>query len=237
MIGLLLHCTETDNTYSLVQTSMPDKYSIQLSTPSHYRPFRAKNLQALINLFLFIHSLRILLLMAVEELVELKFRLADGSDIGPIKYSSSTTVGFLKEKIIAQWPKDRENGPKSINDLKLINAGKILENNKTLMESRLPLTEVPGGVITMHVVVRPPLLDKNTDKQKDDAMKKGVLHLLIDAKKRECQVYLFVAIVTPVQCFAIVGAQLWSIMLCFVNSDDELVSQEVEMQYCICRTQ
>ncbi|CAA2994454.1 membrane-anchored ubiquitin-fold 6-like [Olea europaea subsp. europaea] len=100
--------------------------------------------------------------MAVEELVELKFRLADGSDIGPIKYSSSTTVGFLKEKIIAQWPKDKENGPKSINDLKLINAGKILENNRTLMESRLPLTEVPGGVITMHVVVRPLHLDKNT---------------------------------------------------------------------------
>lgn len=43
--------------------------------------------------------------MAAEELVELKFRLDDGSDIGPIKYSSSTTVGFLKEKIIAQWPK------------------------------------------------------------------------------------------------------------------------------------
>ncbi|CAA2994452.1 membrane-anchored ubiquitin-fold protein 6-like [Olea europaea var. sylvestris] len=111
--------------------------------------------------------------MAVEELVELKFRLADGSDIGPIKYSSSTTVGFLKEKIIAQWPKDKENGPKSINDLKLINAGKILENNRTLMESRLPLTEVPGGVITMHVVVRPLHLDKNTDKQDDDTMKKG----------------------------------------------------------------
>lgn len=43
--------------------------------------------------------------MAVEELVELKFRLADGSDIGPNKYSSSTTVTSLKEKIIAQWPK------------------------------------------------------------------------------------------------------------------------------------
>lgn len=57
---------------------------------------------------------------------------------------------------------DKENGPKSINDLKLINAGKILENNRTLMESRLPLTEVPGGVITMHVVVRPLHLDKNT---------------------------------------------------------------------------
>ena len=46
--------------------------------------------------------------------------------------------------------------------MKLINAGKILENNRTLAESRLLVGELPGGVITMHVVVRPPLSDKNT---------------------------------------------------------------------------
>lgn len=43
--------------------------------------------------------------MAEEDLVELKFRLADGTDIGPTKYSSATTVASLKEKILAQWPK------------------------------------------------------------------------------------------------------------------------------------
>ncbi|KAG8377347.1 hypothetical protein BUALT_Bualt08G0023700 [Buddleja alternifolia] len=100
--------------------------------------------------------------MAGDELVELKFRLADGSDIGPDKYSSSTPVTSLKEKIIALWPKDKENGPKSIADIKLINAGRILENNRTLGESRLPLSEVPGGVITMLVVARPPIPDKNS---------------------------------------------------------------------------
>ncbi|KAA8538029.1 hypothetical protein F0562_027391 [Nyssa sinensis] len=82
--------------------------------------------------------------MAGEELIEIKFRLADGTDIGPTKYSPSTTVGSLKEKILAQWPKDKENGPKAINDVKLINAGKILENNKTLADSRLPIGELPG---------------------------------------------------------------------------------------------
>ncbi|KAL1536219.1 Membrane-anchored ubiquitin-fold protein 3, variant 2 [Salvia divinorum] len=102
--------------------------------------------------------------MAVDELVELKFRLADGSDIGPSKYSPTTTVTSLKERIISQWPKDKENGPKSINDIKLINAGKILENNRTLAESRTPLSEVPGGVITMLVVVRPQLPDKHSGK-------------------------------------------------------------------------
>ncbi|KAI7978904.1 Membrane-anchored ubiquitin-fold protein 6 [Camellia lanceoleosa] len=99
--------------------------------------------------------------MAGEDLIELKFKLADGIDIGPSKYSPSTTVGSLKEKILAQWPKDKENVPKSINDMKLVNAGKLLEN-KTLAESRLPIGELPGGIITMHIVVRPPFSDKNS---------------------------------------------------------------------------
>lgn len=59
---------------------------------------------------------------------------------------------------------ENENGPKTINEVKLINAGKILENNKTLAESRSPVSEIPGGVITMHVVARPPLADKNSGK-------------------------------------------------------------------------
>lgn len=43
--------------------------------------------------------------MAAKELIEIKFRLADGSDIGPNKYMPNTRVDTLKEKIIAQWPK------------------------------------------------------------------------------------------------------------------------------------
>ncbi|XP_057469279.1 membrane-anchored ubiquitin-fold protein 6-like [Actinidia eriantha] len=111
--------------------------------------------------------------MAGEDLVELKFRLADGTDIGPNKHSPSTTMGSLKEKILAQWPKDKENAPKSISDIKLINAGKILENNKTLADSRLPIGELPGAVITMHVVVRPPVSDENSEKLKNDFPKKN----------------------------------------------------------------
>ncbi|EPS66518.1 hypothetical protein M569_08260 [Genlisea aurea] len=111
--------------------------------------------------------------MATDELVELKFRLADGSDIGPSKYNSTASVSSLKEKIITQWPKGNENPPRSINDIKLINAGRILENNRTLGESRLPLSEVPGAAITMHVVVRSPIPDKNGDKSKDESKKKG----------------------------------------------------------------
>jgi len=43
--------------------------------------------------------------MPEEDLVELKFRLYDGSDIGPIQYSSNSTVAAIKERIISEWPK------------------------------------------------------------------------------------------------------------------------------------
>lgn len=57
---------------------------------------------------------------------------------------------------------DKENGPKTIKDLKLISAGKILENNSTVGEcqSQNPLCDTPGTVTTMHVVVQPPTTDK-----------------------------------------------------------------------------
>ncbi|KAJ4967349.1 hypothetical protein NE237_019198 [Protea cynaroides] len=111
--------------------------------------------------------------MAKEELIELKFRLFDGTDVGPNKYSPTTTVGTLKELILAEWPKGKENGPRTVSDLKIINAGKILENNKTLAQCRVPVGELPGGVTTMHVVVRPPLSEKNGEKQLADFPKKN----------------------------------------------------------------
>lgn len=73
-----------------------------------------------------------------------------------------STLTLLSWWISLNLLTDEENGPKTINEVKLINAGKILENHKTLAESRSPVSEVPGGIITMLVVVRPPLPDKNS---------------------------------------------------------------------------
>ncbi|XP_008780876.2 membrane-anchored ubiquitin-fold protein 3-like [Phoenix dactylifera] len=111
--------------------------------------------------------------MADDDLIELKFRLFDGSDIGPDKYDPSTTVASLKEVVLARWPQDKEITPRTVNDVKLINAGKILENNQTLSESRVPVGELLDGVTTMHVVVRPPQLDKNNEKQLGDTQKQN----------------------------------------------------------------
>lgn len=100
----------------------------------------------------------------MSEQLEIKFRLFDGSDIGPKKYPAATSVATVKESILAQWPKEKENGPKTVNDVKLINAGKILENNRTLEECRSPVCDTAGEVTTMHVVVRPPT-EKGTEKK------------------------------------------------------------------------
>lgn len=37
--------------------------------------------------------------------LEIKFRLNDGSDIGPKSFPDATTVATLKETIVAQWPR------------------------------------------------------------------------------------------------------------------------------------
>jgi hypothetical protein len=39
-----------------------------------------------------------------KEPIEVRFRLFDGTDIGPTKYDPSTTVSSLKEFILARWP-------------------------------------------------------------------------------------------------------------------------------------
>ncbi|GMN42143.1 hypothetical protein TIFTF001_011351 [Ficus carica] len=96
----------------------------------------------------------------VQDQLEIKFRLTDGSDIGPKSFPAATSVSTLKESILAQWPKEKENGPRTVKDVKLISGGKILENGRTVSECRSPLYDIPGGVTTMHVVVQPPSTEK-----------------------------------------------------------------------------
>ena len=57
---------------------------------------------------------------------------------------------------------DQKVIPKAVNDVKLIYAGKVLENTKTIAESRIPVGELPGVVSTMHVVVQPSMERKKT---------------------------------------------------------------------------
>nr|TKS08300.1 hypothetical protein D5086_0000105450 [Populus alba] len=99
----------------------------------------------------------------VQDQLEIKFRLTDGSDIGPKTFPAATSVATLKENILAHWPKEKENGPRTLKDVKLISAGKILENNRTVGECQGPLCDIPGGVTTMHVVVHPSSVEKEQE--------------------------------------------------------------------------
>jgi hypothetical protein len=46
-----------------------------------------------------------------KEPIEVKFRLFDGTDIGPSKYDPSTTVAALKEFVLSRWPQGETSGP------------------------------------------------------------------------------------------------------------------------------
>ncbi|KAL3575499.1 hypothetical protein D5086_023600 [Populus alba] len=100
--------------------------------------------------------------MPEEDLVDIKFRLYDGSDIGPFRYSSTSTVDMLKQRIVSDWPRGKTITPKAVNEIKLISSGKVLDNNKTVGQCRTPFGEAAGGVIIMHVVVQPSLAKTKT---------------------------------------------------------------------------
>ncbi|CAO2827535.1 unnamed protein product [Amaranthus hypochondriacus] len=112
--------------------------------------------------------------MPEEDLVEVKFRLYDGSDIGPFKYSPGSTVAQLKERIVAEWPKDKKIAPKAASDIKLINAGKILENSKSVGQCQMPFGELQKAVITMHVVVHPSVTKTKSEKKLDEVERKSI---------------------------------------------------------------
>ncbi|KAL4582018.1 hypothetical protein LXL04_006555 [Taraxacum kok-saghyz] len=88
----------------------------------------------------------------VQDSLEIRFRLIDGSDIGPKSFPTALNVASLKESILSQWPKDKENAPRTVKDVKIISGGKILENNRTIGECR-SLYDVSGGITTMHILI------------------------------------------------------------------------------------
>ncbi|KAK9067195.1 hypothetical protein SSX86_014522 [Deinandra increscens subsp. villosa] len=114
----------------------------------------------------------------VQDCLEIKFRLIDGSDIGPKSFPVAASVASLKESILSQWPKEKDNAPRTVKDVKLISGGKILENNKTVGECRSSLCDVPGGITTMHVVVSQPPQEKEMKVKSDPKQQKCVCVIL-----------------------------------------------------------
>ncbi|CAI0395238.1 unnamed protein product [Linum tenue] len=112
--------------------------------------------------------------MPEEDLVDVKFRLYDGSDLGPFRYSAASTVDMLKQRIVSDWPKGKEITPKAINEVKLISSGKVLDNSRTVAQCKMPFGDAAGGAIIMHVVVQQSLAKTKTEKKIDKTPKKIV---------------------------------------------------------------
>lgn len=96
---------------------------------------------------------------AVAQEAAVRFRHTAG-DVGPFTFPTGTAVAELKEKLLAEWPSEGSLGaerPASLAEIKLICAGKFLENSTVLSSLHHVLGE-PGSdfIVTMHVVLRPP---------------------------------------------------------------------------------
>ena len=109
------------------------------------------------------------------ETASVRFRLYDGTDIGPMSVPLGTTVGAVKEAVLDSWPQaralqtcgarlrtpdvalprrslqDRER-PEGPGALKIILSGRLLGNEVTLADARTPT----DALVTMHLVVAPP---------------------------------------------------------------------------------
>ncbi|KAK8672677.1 hypothetical protein V6N13_111041 [Hibiscus sabdariffa] len=87
---------------------------------------------------------------SVQDQLEVKFRLTDGSDIGPKTFPAATSVATLKESVIAQWPKEKENGPRTVKDVNNDYArccstssfGERKENNKRAETKQMHLCHI-----------------------------------------------------------------------------------------------
>ncbi|PHT92074.1 Membrane-anchored ubiquitin-fold protein 4 [Capsicum annuum] len=69
---------------------------------------------------------------------------------------------------------DKKVSPKAANDVKLIYAGKILENSRTVGQCKTPFGELPNGVITLHAVVQPSLAKAKSEKKIDKAPNQSI---------------------------------------------------------------
>lgn len=108
--------------------------------------------------------------------IQLRLRHPNG-DIGPFEVAESLTVSQVKETAFLQWPREgplsKEN-PTSPADLRILCAGKFLDNSKTLKEYRKEMGEPEAGtVVTMHVLVRPAQAGKSAVPKEVEEEKKA----------------------------------------------------------------
>ena len=68
--------------------------------------------------------------------------------------------------LVCSWFElEKENGPRTVKEVKLISAGKVLDNNKTVKDYRSPVSTLVDAVTTMHVIIQPLLTEKGIQRE------------------------------------------------------------------------
>ncbi|KAK9800228.1 hypothetical protein WJX73_001307 [Symbiochloris irregularis] len=111
-----------------------------------------------------------------SEGVDVRFRHTQG-DVGPFKFTGSTNVQSLKDKLLSEWPKDgplQAETPSSAADIRLILSGKFLESNVSVDDLQRMMGEMdPDTIITLHTIVRPFTPSKAYGKGSEKDVKPG----------------------------------------------------------------
>ena len=77
---------------------------------------------------------------------------------------------YSKEMVIAEWPKEGTcPAPADVSEVKLILSGKVLDNGRSLADSRCPT----GMLVTCHLLARPKVLPDTKTSAESDLDKKG----------------------------------------------------------------
>lgn len=92
-----------------------------------------------------------------EGYYRIRFRLQSGTDLKEQSVPPRSTVAETKQQLINSWvnaggPGGDASRPTGPDDLKIIHAGRVLENSKSLSDYTIPTSEV----VTMHLMIVPP---------------------------------------------------------------------------------
>ncbi|KAK8644106.1 hypothetical protein V6N13_123422 [Hibiscus sabdariffa] len=90
-------------------------------------------------------------------------------------HASSTSLVSKCIKLLVLSVIHKKTAPRGANDIKLINGGRILENNKIVGQCGVPFGDLSKAVITMHVVVQPSVTKvKTAEKVVDEPPRKNL---------------------------------------------------------------
>jgi hypothetical protein len=84
---------------------------------------------------------------------EIRFRMPEGVDIGPLNIPLNTKIHTVKELVVTEWPTEKvgKPPPEDPREIRLIHNGKVMEPGKCLGDYKVAV----GSLVTCHLLVQP----------------------------------------------------------------------------------